>query len=167
MGTRNYWLVVPLVFCENRNIGVLKQAFEEELAFAAPPVYRQQVAELRRLYEAGRADEIANFKATAATAAAAAPVSARRSSAFTNIDGVKFLVHEGGCGGTREDSNNLCALIADYIHHPNVAGATVLSLGGQHAQVAILLEALKKLDAKFTKPVYVFEQQQSGRNSRC
>jgi altronate hydrolase len=31
VGTRNYWLVVPLVFCENRNIDVLKQAFEEEL----------------------------------------------------------------------------------------------------------------------------------------
>ena len=29
VGTRNYWLVVPLVFCENRNIAVLKQAFEE------------------------------------------------------------------------------------------------------------------------------------------
>ena len=41
-----YWLVVPLVFCENRNIGVLKQAFEEELGFAAPQVYRRQVAEL-------------------------------------------------------------------------------------------------------------------------
>jgi altronate hydrolase len=161
VGTRNYWLVVPLVFCENRNIGVLKQAFEEELGFAAEPVYRQQVAELRRLYESGRAGEIQNFKAPAATAAAA-PVSARRSGAFKNIDGVKFLVHEGGCGGTREDANNLCALIAGYIHHPNVAGATVLSLGCQHAQVAILLEALKKLDAKFTKPVYVFEQQQSG-----
>ena len=43
VGTRNYWLVVPLVFCENRNIGVLKQAFEEELGFAAPQVYRRQV----------------------------------------------------------------------------------------------------------------------------
>lgn len=30
VGTRNYWLVIPLVFCENRNLGVLKQAFEEE-----------------------------------------------------------------------------------------------------------------------------------------
>jgi altronate hydrolase len=27
VGTRNYWLVVPLVLCENRNIWVLKQAF--------------------------------------------------------------------------------------------------------------------------------------------
>src|SRR5215469_4580702 len=33
VGTRNYWLVVPLVFCENRNIAILKQAFEEELGF--------------------------------------------------------------------------------------------------------------------------------------
>jgi altronate hydrolase len=35
VGTRNYWLVVPLVFCENRNLLVLKQAFEEELGCAA------------------------------------------------------------------------------------------------------------------------------------
>ena len=53
VGTRNYWLVVPLVFCENRNIAVLKQAFEEELGFAAPQVYRQQVAEFVRLYRSG------------------------------------------------------------------------------------------------------------------
>ncbi|MGB7469027.1 MAG: UxaA family hydrolase, partial [Candidatus Acidiferrum sp.] len=50
VGTRNYWLVLPLVFCENRNLAVLKQAFEEELGFAAPQVYRSQVAELARLY---------------------------------------------------------------------------------------------------------------------
>jgi altronate hydrolase len=27
VGTRNHWLVIPLVFCENRNIDLLKQAF--------------------------------------------------------------------------------------------------------------------------------------------
>src|SRR5882672_5000151 len=53
VGTRNYWLVVPLVFCENRNILVMKQAFEEELGFAPPQVYRQQVAELVRNWKAG------------------------------------------------------------------------------------------------------------------
>ena len=42
--------MVPLVFCENRNISVLKQAFEEELGFAAPQIYRQQVADFARLY---------------------------------------------------------------------------------------------------------------------
>ena len=56
VGTRNYWLVVPLVFCENKNIQVLKQAFEEELGFAAPQIYRQQVAELARLYREGKSE---------------------------------------------------------------------------------------------------------------
>lgn len=70
-------------------------------------------------------------------------------------------MHEGRCGGTREDSNNLCALLAGYIHHPNVAGATVLSLGCQHAQAPILLEEIRRRDANFSKPVLVFEQQKS------
>jgi altronate hydrolase len=160
VGTRNYWLVVPLVFCENRNIAVLKQAFEEELGFAAPQVYRQQVAEFVRLYRAGRASEIAGHGARHGNVANGGRSSIPR--VFENIDGVKFLMHEGGCGGTREDSDNLCSLIAGYIHHPNVAGATILSLGCQHAQPAILLEQIKKRDPNFSKPLLMFEQQQSG-----
>jgi len=156
VGTRNYWIVVPLVFCENRNIGVLKQAFEEELGFAAPQVYRRQVAELARLYADGRSEEI---KTRTLTGDAAGP---QRSRVFENIDGVRFLLHEGGCGGTREDSNNLCGLIAGYIHHPNVAGATVLSLGCQHAQIGILREELRKRNPNFDKPLVIVEQQQSG-----
>ena len=62
VGTRNYWLVIPLVFCENRNIGVLKQAFEQELGFASPPVYQHQVAELVRLYHSGQIEELKNFQ---------------------------------------------------------------------------------------------------------
>ena len=81
---------------------------------------------------------------------------------FENVDGIRFLLHEGGCGGTREDSNNLCGLIAGYIHHPNVAGATVLSLGCQHAQIGILREELRKRNPNFDKPLYVLEQQRSG-----
>jgi altronate hydrolase len=155
VGTRNYWLVVPLVFCENRNIDVMKQAFEEELGLAAPDVYRQQVADLVRLYRDG---SDLDLKSLPAEPAASAP--ARR--VFENLDGIKFLMHEGGCGGTREDSNNLCSLIAGYIHHPNVAGATVLSLGCQHSQAAILRDEINKLDANFSKPLLTFEQQQSG-----
>src|SRR5229473_5357848 len=156
VGTRNYWVVVPLVFCENRNIAVLKQAFEEELGFAAPQGYRRQVAELARLYADGRSEEI---KTHALTGDAAGP---QRSRVFENVDGVRFLLHEGGCGGTREDSNNLCGLIAGYIHHPNVAGATVLSLGCQHAQIGILREELRKRNPNFDKPLVIVEQQQSG-----
>jgi altronate hydrolase len=44
---------------------------------------------------------------------------------FPNVDGIKFLTHTGGCGGTRQDSTALCGLLAGYITHPNVAGATV------------------------------------------
>ena len=154
VGTRNYWLVAPLVFCENRNIAVLKQAFEEELGFAAPKSYRRQVAELVRAYREGNQPRLDT-----------APSTARTKRVFDNIDGVKFLLHEGGCGGTREDTNNLCSLIAGYIHHPNVAGATVLSLGCQHAQVDSLRQEIRKRNPRFDKPLLVFEQQQSGSES--
>jgi altronate hydrolase len=155
VGTRNYWLVVPLVFCENKNIQVLKQAFEEELGFAAPQLYRHQVAELARLYREGQADKIKDHSHPEA-------VPTQRSRLFEHVDGIRFLLHEGGCGGTREDSNNLCALIAGYIHHPNVAGATVLSLGCQHAQIPILRDEIRKRNPKFDKPLVILEQQRSG-----
>ena len=156
VGTRNYWLVVPLVFCENRNIGVLRQAFEEELGFAAPQVYRQQVAEFVQLYRDGKAQQI---EARAFSGNGSSLASHR---VFEHVDGVKFLLHEGGCGTTREDSNNLCGLIAGYINHPNVAGATVLSLGCQHAQIGILREQIHARNSKFDKPLVILEQQRSS-----
>jgi altronate hydrolase len=159
VGTRNYWLVVPLVFCENRNIGVLKQAFEEELGFAAPQVYRRQVAALAKLYREGRLDE-----AGAGNPPGKGP-DPQPSRLFENLDGIKFLLHEGGCGGTREDANNLCGLIAGYINHPNVAGATVLSLGCQNAQIGILRQQIEKRNPSLGKPVIILEQQKSGTES--
>jgi altronate hydrolase len=71
-------------------------------------------------------------------------------------------MHEQGCGGTREDARNLCGLIAGYIHHPNVAGATVLSLGCQHSQMDILREEIAKRDPHMAKPVIYLEQQRAG-----
>ena len=156
VGTRNYWLVVPLVFCENKNIQVLKQALEEELGFAAPQLYRRQVADLAELYRNGQSEKIEDKCLTRDA------IPTPRTRLFENIDGIRFLLHDGGCGGTREDSNNLCGLIAGYIHHPNVAGATVLSLGCQHAQIAILRDEIRKRNPKFDKPLFVLEQQRSG-----
>jgi len=155
VGTRNYWLVVPLVFCENKNIQVLKQAFEEELGFAAPQLYRHQVAELARRYRDGKLKDFRPSDSGASSSATASRL-------FENVDGIRFLLHEGGCGGTREDSNNLCGLLAGYIHHPNVAGATVLSLGCQHAQIEILRNEIAKRNPRFDKPLFIFEQQRSG-----
>src|SRR5213078_3692152 len=92
VGTRNYWLVVPLVFCENRNILNLKQAFEEELGFAAPQIYRQQVAELARAYREGKPAEVKSDLNPGNE-------STLQHKLFPNVDGIRFLLHEGGCGG--------------------------------------------------------------------
>ena len=159
VGTRNYWLVVPLVFCENKNIQVLKQAFEEELGFAPPQLYRRQVADLARLYREKKLTELEQH------GIAEQPRIPPHQRVFENVDGIRFLLHEGGCGGTREDSNNLCGLLAGYIHHPNVAGATVLSLGCQHAQIEILESEIHKRTPRFDKPLFIFEQQRSGSES--
>lgn len=160
VGTRNFWLVVPLVFCENRNIAVLKQAFTEELGLAPSTLYRRQVAELIHLYQKGKQDEIKDYTFSSNEPPLARP------HVFDNVDGIKFLMHEGGCGGTRQDSTAFCGLIAGYIHHPNVAGATILSLGCQNAQVAVLREELRKRDPNLNKPLLVFEQQRSGLESK-
>jgi altronate hydrolase len=53
-------------------------------------------------------------------------------------------------------------LIAGYLHHPNVAGATVLSLGCQHSQADILREEIQKRNPKFNKPLILLEQQRSA-----
>ena len=155
VGTRNYWLVIPLVFCENRNVAVLKQAFEEELGYAPPQLYRDQVARLVELYKEGKFEE-ANRHWERKTVAVAG-----RRRVFRNVDGIKFLSHEGGCGGTRQDAGGLVGLLAGYIHNPNVAGATILSLGCQHAQADLLRKEILERDPAFSKPVFVLEQQQS------
>ncbi len=154
VGTRNYWLVIPLVFCENRNVEALRDAFEEELGYGRPKRYSQQVRAL--IEEHLQADD---------GAAQDSAASRRRERIFPNVDGIRFLLHTGGCGETRQDSRDLCGLLAGYIHHPNVAGATVLSLGCQNAQSSILLEELGKRDPEMQKPVLIFDQQKTGLES--
>ncbi|WP_266202393.1 UxaA family hydrolase [Pontibacter kalidii] len=157
VGTRNYWLVLPLVFCENRNIETLKHAFLKELGYTSTNKYEAQVRELADLYRQGK--DLRDYKL------AEAPVYTSQQRLFPNVDGVKFIVHDGGCGGTREDSDNLCALLAGYCVNPNVAGVTVLSLGCQHAQVSILQEKIKERDPNFAKPLLIFEQQKAASES--
>ena len=151
VGTRNYWLVLPLVFCENRNIEAVREALEEELGYGRPRPYRQQVRVLVERY--ARPGTSANHP------------DPTRDRLFPNVDGIRFLTHDSGCGGTRQDAQALCGLLAGYIQHPNVAGATVLSLGCQHAQGEMLLEELHRRNPESNKPVLLFDQQQSGLQS--
>ncbi|WP_299819692.1 altronate dehydratase family protein [uncultured Pontibacter sp.] len=155
VGTANNWLVIPLVFCENRNVNIIKQAFLDELGFGHQDVYKSYVHQMIELYKAGKTDEIAQLPLQNQSQNGQKRI-------FENIDGIKFLTHEGGCGGIRQDSDTLCALLAGYIHNPNVAGATILSLGCQNAQVGILEEKLRALNPNFSKPLIVLEQQKEG-----
>ena len=155
VGTRNLWLVLPLVFCENRNVRALQEAFDRELGYGAPELHRLAVREMARRYREG--ERIGGPRPGAGDAIGTA---AQR--VFPNLDGIRFLTHEGGCGGTRQDTRALCGLLAGYLVHPNVAGATVLSLGCQHAQVDILREEVARRDPEFAKPLLTFEQQQMG-----
>lgn len=158
VGTANYWLVIPLVFCENRNVMTLKTAFEEKLGYKVRANdYTTEVDELIRLYQSG-----ADINQIIAKDLSTSVTQASDHRLFENVNGIKFLNHEMGCGGTRMDSDALCGLLAGYITHPNVAGATILSLGCQHAQASILQAEIAKRDPKFDKPLYIFEQQKEG-----
>jgi altronate hydrolase len=157
-GTANLWLVVPLVFCENRNIAVMQNALNRALGYHRHSPYESFARELvERWKGSGKVEALDQVRLSVGGGAGGgefAPL-------FPGVGGIKFLQHTFGCGGTRQDSDALCRLIAGYINHPNVAGATVLSLGCQHSQIAILERELAALNGSFDKPLGFFEQQKS------
>jgi altronate hydrolase len=152
VGTANYWLFIPTVFCENRNLDVIREAMGNELGYAVTGKYRQFTRDLFRAFKEGEDISSINLNPSPAS---------NDNHYFKNVDGIKFLNHQGGCGGTRQDAATLSALLAAYADHPNVGGVTVLSLGCQHLQVQDFLNDLKKRNPSFDKPLYIFEQQQT------
>ncbi|WP_276347870.1 altronate dehydratase family protein [Daejeonella sp. JGW-45] len=157
VGTANYWLVIPMVFCENRNLEVLQESLVAPLGYGRKKKYYNHAVKLiNMIREGGNEDALLNAPVFLETG------EEKQDRVFPNIDGVKFLVHDGGCGGIRQDSETLCGLLAGYITHPNVAGATVLSLGCQNAQVSALQAEIKKRSPSFDKPLYILDQQTVG-----
>jgi altronate hydrolase len=160
VGTANYWLVVPMVFCENRNIEVLQEALVKPLGYGRKKTYEIKAQQLINTIKAGGGiNEVLYTEIDGDTSQATG------SKLFPNVDGIKFLSHTGGCGGTRQDSTTLCGLLAGYITHPNVAGATVLSLGCQNAEVKTLQEEITKRSPNFNKPLYILDQQKTGKEA--
>lgn len=151
VGTANYWLFIPTVFCENRNLDVIREALHNELGYAVTDKYKQYSHSLLEAFQKGEDINEVSFS----------PIVKKRDRVFKNVDGIKFLNHQGGCGGTRQDASLLSNLLTAYADHPNVAGVTVLSLGCQHLQVKQFLDDLKKRNSSFDKPLFIFEQQQS------
>jgi len=154
VGTANHWLFIPLVFCENRNLDIIKEALYNELGYNVSEKYKSFTKALVHAHKNGRPlqqvnmDEFVHFS----------PTSER---VFKNIDGIKFLNHQGGCGGTRQDAAILSKLLGAYADHPNVCGITILSLGCQNLQINDFLTDLKDRNPDFDKPIFIFEQQQS------
>lgn len=151
VGTANYWLFIPTVFCENRNLDVIKEALHNELGYAVTNKYKNYTKQLLTAFQEGKDLNLPiDLVATPST-----------QRVFKNIDGIKFLNHQGGCGGIRQDAAVLSKLLAAYADHPNVAGITVLSLGCQNLQLADLEKDIKTRNPHFSKPLFIFEQQQS------
>jgi len=153
VGTANYWLFIPTVFCENRNLDVIREAMHNELGYAVTDKYKSYTHQLIEAYKEGK--DISSVDIFSA------PRHKNGNRPFKNVDGIKFLNHQGGCGGTRQDAGILGKLLASYADHPNVAGVTVLSLGCQNLQVQDFVNDLKQRNPNFDKPLYIFEQQQS------
>ena len=151
VGTANYWLVVPMVFCENGNIETLKTSMLRALGLSKRNQYEVFSQLLADAYSRGDTPGTVSFPGG---------INHNKTSpVFPNVDGIKFLTHGLGCGETRGISEELCALLAGYACNPNVSGISVLSLGCQHAQVSIMEDEIAKRCPNFDKPFLVFEQQ--------
>lgn len=153
-GTANHWLVIPLVFCENRNLGIMRDALTRALGYAHASAYERYAMALADATRRGASAE--DLRSLMIGSDTDPP-----QGLFENLSGLQFLEHSMGCGGTRQDAQALCRLLAGYIAHPNVAGATVLSLGCQNAQWSLLESELAQRDPAFNKPLHFFEQQKS------
>jgi len=151
VGTANYWLFIPTVFCENRNLDIIKEALYKELGYAVDDKYKNYTHALLETYQNGGDLQEIDLQ----------PVASNIDRPFKNVDGIKFLNHSGGCGGTRQDANTLSKLLAAYANHPNVAGVTVLSLGCEHLQANQFKADLFTLNPDFKKPMIFLGQQQA------
>ncbi len=90
VGTANYWLFVPTVFCENRNMDVIREAMQNELGYAIVDKYKNYTHQLVENYNAGINVEEIDFSSPP-------PREGAGGRPFKNVDGIKFLNHQGGC----------------------------------------------------------------------
>ena len=144
-------IFIPTVFCENRNLDVIREALQNELGYGVTSKYKSFTKHLVSSYEEGNLTSPDTLLSVE-----------KKNRLFANVDGIKFLNHQGGCGSTRQDAAVLSKLLAAYANHPNVGGITVLSLGCQNLQVAQLKEDIYKKNPAFDKPLLIFEQQAMG-----
>lgn len=136
VGTRNYWLIIPLVFCQNKNVAKLQEALSIPLGY--------------------KTSDYSNITRNLLGSTDHSFINKRY---YPNIDGIRGLHVNSGCGGTEFDARSLCKILACYADHPNVAGVTVFSLGCEKAQIGMFKEELAKINVNFDKPLLIYRQQ--------
>lgn len=150
-GTANFWIFVPLVFCSNQELLIIKDVLPGALGYQKSTKYEQFTETLVERVRSGKAvDEpvisIDSFEEG-------------QTPLFPQVDGVRFLTHNMGCGNTPEDVDSLCALLASYATHPNVTGASVISLGCQKAELTTLKEQIALHDPNGLQTIYYYDRQ--------
>ena len=85
VGTANYWLFIPTVFCENRNLDVIREALHNELGYALTDKYKQYTHHLVEAFKKGEQIETIDL----------IPTTNNHNRVFENVDGIKFLNHQG------------------------------------------------------------------------
>ncbi|WP_392566261.1 UxaA family hydrolase [Utexia brackfieldae] len=140
VATANYWLIIPLVFCQNRNALKLQEALAKPLGYSQTS-YDTITRNLLGCHSTNVKDE-------------------QVSRPFPHLDGIRALTVNSGCGGTANDAESLCKILAAYADHPNVAGMTVFALGCEKSQVNIFDAELKQRNPHFNKPYLFFRQQE-------
>ncbi|WP_413492979.1 UxaA family hydrolase [Morganella psychrotolerans] len=137
VGTANYWLIFPLVFCENRNVTKLTDALNDALGYTNN-----------------------SLKSFALDLTAGEQILSVKPKLFPHIEGVRCITVTSGCGGATSDSKTMCDVLAAYADHPNVIGITVFSLGCEKAQRKMFKESLTERNPYFNKPALYFRQQE-------
>ena len=54
VGTANHWIIVPLVFCENRNILAIRDGLIDELGYGPEDKYRRLTRQMLEAWRGGR-----------------------------------------------------------------------------------------------------------------
>ncbi|MDR2406337.1 MAG: altronate dehydratase family protein [Deltaproteobacteria bacterium] len=135
VGTSNFWLVMPLVFCENRNVMMLANALSDAFGFSDFSLsdYARELMGKVSQNEGGGAP--------------------------SGLDGVRQIQVTGGCGGAESDAQALGRLLAAYADHPNVCGITVFSLGCEKLQPEMFRNSIFERNPNFSKPALYLRQQ--------
>ena len=67
IGTANYWLFIPMVFCENRNLDIIKEALQKELGYSTNEKYSDFTRQLLNAHKAGFDSELIDLLPASAT----------------------------------------------------------------------------------------------------